>query len=105
MFYYPDRWNDEHGDDHLLSFCALTAGQGRLVFQSCFTHARPSAISRNAKGWRDARRGAEGRSPTRNSRGIGAPPPANCTAGKYLAFHYVRPEQQLPLYERGGSPW
>ena len=42
--------------------------------------------------------------PTRNTRGIGEPPSPNCTAGKYLAFHYVQPVQQRPLYERGGSP-
>ena len=105
MFYYPDRWTSDHGDDHLLSFCAMTAGKGRLIYQPCFTHHSPYMLHKNGKGWRDSElRLARHNNVIPRPQKTGEPPGPNCTAGKYLAFHYVRPEQQQPLYERGGSP-
>ena len=100
MLYYPRAWNANHGDDHLLSFCALTARPrgARLVREPCFKFWRPKALSRDGRRWRDARAGT-----ARKHARSGVP--ENCTAGKYLAFHYVQADQQEPLDKRGGSPW
>lgn len=40
MYYHSERWNEHHGDDHWLSFCALTVGHGRLLRHPQFSKWR-----------------------------------------------------------------
>ena len=84
------RWDTNHGDDHILSFCALAHARARLVAQPCFSFGRPAGLRVDGARWNDRNRRA--RRMAKNS--------SECAAGRYLAFHYVQPPQQLPLTRR-----
>ena len=76
--------------------------------QPCFTHHSPFLLSENGKGWRDSKLRRKRHTHATMKRGkdsVTHQQLQNCSAGKFLAFHYVKPQQQAALYERGGSPW